>query len=147
MKEFLLLRVIVKFIFPFSLLFGLFIQMNGANAPGGGFQSGLILSSTFILYGLVFGLTEARRLYPHWIVVRMAALGFLLYSGTGIVTLMKGGNMLDYSVLADDAVTGQHLGLLLIEWGVCITVTHVMILIYYSFASHKLTLESRKERK
>lgn len=147
MKEFLLLRVIVKFIFPFILLFGLFVQFNGENAPGGGFQSGLIIASTLILYGLVFGLRRAKKLYPQWVVVRMAAFGLLLYAGTGVATLLMGGNMLEYSVLKDSPIAGQHLGLLLIESGVCITVAHVMILIYYSFSSHRLTLESRKERK
>ena len=41
---------------------------------------------------------------------------------------------LDYDVLAHDPVHGQHLGILLIELGVGITVAAVMITIFYNFA-------------
>jgi len=38
-------------------------------------------------------------------------------------------------VLADDPVTGQHLGIMLIELGVGITVASVVLIIYYAFVS------------
>ncbi len=44
-----------------------------------------------------------------------------------------GGNFLDYSVLRHDPVHGQHLGILLIELGVGITVASVMIVIFFKF--------------
>jgi multicomponent Na+:H+ antiporter subunit B len=37
-------------------------------------------------------------------------------------------------VLASTPVTGQHLGILIIEAGVGITVTSVMLLIFFAFA-------------
>jgi len=45
-----------------------------------------------------------------------------------------GGNYLDYSVLAHDSAHGQHVGILLVELGVGITVSSVMILIFFTFA-------------
>ena len=45
-----------------------------------------------------------------------------------------GGHFLDYSVLADDALAGQHLGIALIEFGVGLTVASAMITIFYVFA-------------
>ena len=45
-----------------------------------------------------------------------------------------GGNFLDYSVLSSDPVAGQHLGILLIELGVGITVTGVLLSVYHAFA-------------
>jgi multicomponent Na+:H+ antiporter subunit B len=62
------------------------------------------------------------------------ALGVLLYAGIGVVGLLLGGNYLNYSVLAHDPVHGQHLGILLIEFGVGTTVAAVMIMIFYCFA-------------
>jgi multicomponent Na+:H+ antiporter subunit B len=57
----------------------------------------------------------------------------LLYAGVGVVTLLLGGNYLDYNVLAADPVAGQHLGILLIELGVGTTVAATMILLFYAF--------------
>ena len=45
-----------------------------------------------------------------------------------------GGNYLDYSVLAHDPVHGQHLGIMLIEFGVGTTVASAMITIFFIFA-------------
>jgi multicomponent Na+:H+ antiporter subunit B len=38
-------------------------------------------------------------------------------------------------VLADDPIKGQHLGILLIEAGVGITVTGVLLTIFHAFAA------------
>lgn len=143
MKDLLVLRVVAKLIIPFIILFGLYIQFHGEISPGGGFQSGAIIASGFILYGLVFGLSSAQAVYPKGVVVRMSAAGLLLYTGVGAWTLAMGSELLNYSVLGDTPQGGQHLGLFLIELGVCITVSHVMVLIYYVFSGHRLTLASR----
>ena len=65
------------------------------------------------------------------------ASGVLLYAGVGVATLLLGGNYLDYSVLRHDPVDGQHLGILLIEFGVGTTVASVMITVFYTFASSR----------
>jgi multicomponent Na+:H+ antiporter subunit B len=62
------------------------------------------------------------------------ALGVLLYAGVGVAGLLLGGNYLNYSVLAHDPVHGQHLGILLIEFGVGLTVASAMITIFFIFA-------------
>ena len=49
--------------------------------------------------------------------------------------MLLGGNFLDYSVLAANPVTGQHIGILLIEAGVGISVTGGLISVYHAFAS------------
>jgi multicomponent Na+:H+ antiporter subunit B len=45
-----------------------------------------------------------------------------------------GGNFLDYGHLAHEPVHGQHLGILLVELGVGITVASVMASIFFLFA-------------
>ena len=64
----------------------------------------------------------------------LAAIGVLLYGGVGVVSLLRGGNFLDYNVLTADPVGGQHLGILLIEFGVGLTVAAVMVIIFFNFA-------------
>ena len=65
----------------------------------------------------------------------LAALGLMLYAGVGVVGMLLGGNFLDYNVLSSDPVAGQHLGILLIELGVGITVASVMLSLFFAFAS------------
>ena len=48
MKHNLILRVIVKFLFPVIALFAFYVQFHGDYGPGGGFQAGVILSVAFI---------------------------------------------------------------------------------------------------
>jgi multicomponent Na+:H+ antiporter subunit B len=62
------------------------------------------------------------------------AFGILLYGGVGIDAILLGGNFLDYDVLAHDPVHGQHLGILLVELGVGITVASVMASLFFLFA-------------
>ena len=67
----------------------------------------------------------------------VAGVGVLLYAGVGVVTFALGGKFLDYNVLAHDAVHGQHLGILLVELGVGITVAATMITIFFNFAGRR----------
>jgi multicomponent Na+:H+ antiporter subunit B len=45
-----------------------------------------------------------------------------------------GGKFLDYDVLAHDPQHGQHLGIMVIEFGVGTTVAAVMVTIFYAYA-------------
>ena len=134
MTHHLVLRVIAKLLIPFIMLFALYVQFHGDYGPGGGFQAGVIFASAFILYALVFGVEVARRVAPDWAVRSGIALGGLIYGGTGLVAMLSGGKYLDYSVLRPDPVAGQHLGILVIELGVGITVASVMTAIFFGFA-------------
>ncbi len=134
MKHNLILRVIAKFLIPFIILFALYVQFHGDFGPGGGFQAGVIFSAAFILYALVYGLETAERVIPVRILRILASLGVLIYAGTGVASLLLGGRFLDYSVLAGTQIAGQHLGILVIELGVGITVASVMIIIFFTFA-------------
>jgi multicomponent Na+:H+ antiporter subunit B len=51
--------------------------------------------------------------------------------------MLLGGKLLEYRVLAEDPVTGHHLGIMLIELGVGITVAAVMLIIYFGFVSRQ----------
>lgn len=134
MRDLLVLRVIAKLLIPFMLLFALYVQFHGDFGPGGGFQAGVMGAAAVIFYALIFGLPAARRLVPDAVVESMLALGVLLYAGVGVAGLLLGGNYLDYFVLAADPVSGQHRGIFWVEAGVLITVSSVMLKIFYVFA-------------
>lgn len=130
----LVLRVIAKLLIPFILLFALYVQFHGDFGPGGGFQAGVIAAAALVFYALVFGITEARRVAPEGLVEAMMALGVLIYGSVGLAGLLLGGNYLDYFVLGADPVSGQHRGIFWVEVGVAITVSGVMLKIFYMFA-------------
>jgi multicomponent Na+:H+ antiporter subunit B len=67
----------------------------------------------------------------------MVAAGVLLFAGVGLAGLALGGNYLDYFVLAADPVHGQHRGIFWVEVGVAITVSGVMLKIFYLFAGRR----------
>jgi len=134
-RETVILRVVGKALVPFILLFALYVQFHGDYGPGGGFQAGVIFAAGLILHALIFGLDELQRAIPLLVVEIGIALGTLLYGGVGVASMMLGGEFLDYGALDQHApVHGQHLGILLVELGVGITVTFVMIAIFYTFA-------------
>lgn len=138
-------QVVAKLLIPFVLLFGLYVQFHGDFGPGGGFQAGVIFAAGIILYSLIFGLEYAQKLLPVWVVELLLAFGVLLYGGVGVVTMLLGGNFLDYNWLSSDPIAGQHLGILLVELGVGITVTAAMVAIFYGFANRSEIRENGGE--
>jgi len=128
-------RVVGRLLIPFILLFGLYVQFHGEYGPGGGFQAGAIIAAAVILFALLEGEGKALNVIPHRVLLGLAAGGAILYGGVGIVCMLLGGNFLDYSVLADDPVKGQQLGIILIEAGVGMTVTGVLLSIFHAFAA------------
>ncbi|WP_257172739.1 Na(+)/H(+) antiporter subunit B [Colwellia sp. M166] len=144
-EQHLVIRIVAKMLIPFIFLFALYVQFHGDFGPGGGFQAGVIFAAATILYAMLFGLSTARKVINQTFIQLIAAIGVLLYGSVGIVSLMSGGNFFDYNVLASDPIAGQHLGILLIEWGVGCTVASVMIIIFFNFAGRQ-ELHQQKER-
>lgn len=134
MRHHLVLHVIAKLVIPLIMLFALYVQFHGDYGPGGGFQAGAIFTVGLVLYGLVFGLDQLQRAVPPGVVRALAAAGVLLYTLVGVAGIVLGGAYLDYNVLLADPVAGQHLGILLIEFGVGVTVAAVLTTLFYCFA-------------
>jgi multicomponent Na+:H+ antiporter subunit B len=137
MKHNLVLRFITKYLFPVIALFALYVQFHGDYGPGGGFQAGVILSVAFILYAMVFGIEVLEQVLPLGLLRILASTGVLIYAGTGVATLLMGGDFLDYDILSLHPIQGQHIGIMVIELGVGITVSSVMLIIFYAFTDRR----------
>ena len=137
MEHHRILRVVAKLLLPAILLFALYVQFHGDFGPGGGFQAGVIFAAGFVLYALVFGAEAVRRVISPELVRVLSAIGVLLYAGVGVLGILGGSTYLDYDVLSHDPVHGQHLGILLVEAGVGITVAAVMIGLFYAFTGSR----------
>lgn len=134
MEHHLVLRIVARLLIPLIMLFALYVQFHGDYGPGGGFQAGVIFAAGFILYGLIYGVDKLREVVHPGLVRSLAALGVLIYAGVGLASILSGGEFLNYNVLATDPVAGQHLGILLIEAGVGMTVASTMVILFYAFA-------------
>ncbi|MCW8885796.1 MAG: DUF4040 domain-containing protein [Motiliproteus sp.] len=133
----LVLRVVTKILLPFILMFALYVQFHGDFGAGGGFQAGVIFATGFILYDLVFGSDDTRQVVPVRCLIWGACAGVLLYGGVGVTTALMGEAYLDYNVLGADPVAGQHIGIMLVEFGVGLTVFSVVLLIYEALAGRR----------
>ncbi len=129
----IIFRVVVKIFIPFILVFALYVQFHGDYGPGGGFQAGVMTGAVIILYAIVFGLETAQRIVPPRVVELMVPAGVAIFAGVGVVGFLLGKNYLDYSPLMHDPVHGQHIGILLVEFGVLVTVSGTMVAIFYTF--------------
>jgi multicomponent Na+:H+ antiporter subunit B len=137
MTEDVVLRVITKQLIPFILLFALYVQFHGDFGPGGGFQAGVLFGAGFMLYGMVFGVKTVERIFPVGAFRIGIAGGVLLYSAVGLAGVLLPGHFLDYNVLSADPKEGQHIGIMVIEFGVGVTVAAVMVATFYAFARPK----------
>lgn len=133
MQQHLVLRIVAKMLIPMIMLFALYVQFHGEYGPGGGFQAGVIFAAAVILYAILFGAQTVRRVYNARLMRTLAALGVLLFGGTGIVGLLTGGTFLEYTTLATEPIIAQRIGILSVELGVGITVAAVLIFIFCEF--------------
>ena len=137
--ESLIIQMSVRFLTPFIQLFGLYIIAHGHYSPGGGFQGGVVLGSSFILLAIAFDLRTSLRRFSERANALWGNLGVLLYVGTGFVCALVGGLLLDYAALAAiipiDPVEWRSLGVFIVEVGVGLTVMSIMASLYWDIAS------------
>lgn len=137
LRHHLIPQVVGRLLVPFIVLFGLYVQFHGEYGPGGGFQAGALIATGVILYALLEGEAEALRAVPQSVLLGLVVGGALLYGSVGIVCMLKGGAFLDYSVLTQDPVFGQQLGILVIEAGVGMAVCGALLSIFHAFAARE----------
>ena len=130
LKEFNVIKIILSFIIPYIILYAIYIQLNGEVSPGGGFQAGVIFATAIIAYDLVFGQEALENHFSEKSLTICGILGVLIYTSTGVISLIKGSEFLNYGALLKNNISGQHLGIFMIELGVGLTVSSIMCLIY-----------------
>jgi multicomponent Na+:H+ antiporter subunit B len=135
----IIIRAVARIMIPFIQLYALYVIMHGHHSPGGGFQGGVILGASFILYLITHGLEEARVRMSELKAGIFSASGLLIYSGIGLLCLILGSNFLDYGrlsiIIKVIPAQARSLGILGVEIGVGITVMAVMFSIFYDIST------------
>jgi len=137
LRHHLIPRVVSHLLIPFVVLFGYYVLFHGEYGPGGGFQAGAIVATGFILHALVDGEELALKVLPRSVQMGMILAGTILFGSVGMAGMATGGNFLDYSVLADDPVRGQQIGILIIEIGIGLAVCGALLSIFHAFAARR----------
>jgi len=135
----LIIKHTCRLIIPFIQIFALYVVAHGHHSPGGGFQGGVMLGASFILFAISQDLRLCLNRMKEKTAAIMGSTGVLIYAGAGFVCLLMGSNFLDYSALApllgSDEIMARSHGILIIETGVAIAVMAVMIWLYYNLSS------------
>jgi multicomponent Na+:H+ antiporter subunit B len=115
------------------MVFGFYVIFHGHYSPGGGFQGGTLLAASLLLIRIASGTEIANLQFKDYLATPYAALGVLIYFGTGFVAMIMGGYFLDYEQLPIpglEAADLRYWGILIIELGIGLTVMTVLTLIY-----------------
>jgi multicomponent Na+:H+ antiporter subunit B len=135
----LIIKTGSRLLVPYCQIFALYVIAHGHHSPGGGFQGGVILGASIILFAISNNLRAAMAHISEKLAVLLCGLGVFIYAGTGALCVIFGSNYLDYGALSHifgtDPVTARSLSILMVEIGVGISVMAVMILLYYNLAS------------
>ncbi|OGQ93140.1 MAG: sodium:proton antiporter [Desulfobacula sp. RIFOXYA12_FULL_46_16] len=132
-------KTVCRILIPFIQIYALYVVAHGDFSPGGGFQGGVIFGSSLILLAISYDLKTLVKRIKERLLGIFAAVGVLIYAGTGALCLVMGGNFLDYGKLAplfpgyEDHI--RTLGMLVVEIGVGIAVMAVMTIIYINIVS------------
>jgi len=128
-----------RLIIPFIQLFGLYVIAHGHSSPGGGFQGGVILGASIILFAISGDLRTTLQRVSERLSAILASVGVIFYAGTGMLCLLLGAAFLDYRALApllrSGAVMARSHGIFIVEVGVGIAVMAVMIWLYDNLSS------------
>jgi len=135
----LIIKTTCRIITPLIQIFALYVIAHGHHSPGGGFQGGVILGASVILFAISYDLRSAIRRMSEKFTSFLCALGVFVYAATGAISILFGMNYLDYSALSNilgvDPITARSHGILIVEIGVGIAVMAVMVSIYYNLSS------------
>ncbi len=119
---------------PYIMLFGIYVIFHGHYSPGGGFQGGALLAASIILIRLSGGRIISRLQVQEFFTTPLAAIGVIVFFGTGIVAMLFGSYFMDYHALPfPGEMTPAELryyGILVIEIGIGIAVMAILVMIY-----------------
>ncbi len=135
----LIIETLARLLTPFIQAFALYVLFLGHYSPGGGFQGGVLVAASFILLIIAFDLEKTTERFSEKFNVICNGGGVFIYAGIGLLCILLGGNLLDYSVLSKILPVGPEearaLGILGVEIGVEITVAACLVSIFIDLAS------------
>ncbi|KXB07421.1 hypothetical protein AKJ52_00285 [candidate division MSBL1 archaeon SCGC-AAA382C18] len=134
----LIVKTVIRLLFPILLLFGSYVIVHGHITPGGGFPGGVIIATAVAMLVLGFGYGESKEAVGEIHTETLESLGALMLIVLGIIGIIIVGNFLgEVPPLGQvgELFSGGNLPLLNI--GVGIKVGAGLVTIVYAMISFK----------
>ena len=98
-------HVIVKckadFSMPLAAMFGVYVIMHGNSSPGGGFQGGVLMASTLLMFFLAYGWKGMEKTFHDGFLHNSESLAEIVYIAVGMVGIFAGFNFALDFILSD----------------------------------------------
>lgn len=134
-----IIRTSCRFVIPFIQVYALYVLAHGHYSPGGGFQGGVVLAASLILFAISRNLKRSLSRFSEKAAALLSVIGVSLYAGTATICMLLGFDFLNYKALAPilgvSEVMARSHGILMVETGVALAVMAVMVWIYYNLSS------------
>lgn len=90
MKNSKIIRTLTQKLFPFILLFGLYLTLHGHLTPGGGFQGGVVMGTAVILLSLSYGIKETGKRFKEKYLAILEKIAILIFIFLGLLGICLG---------------------------------------------------------
>ena len=81
-----------------SVLFGIYVILNGHLSPGGGFSGGAIIGAGLILYLNAFGFKKTERFFTYKTFAVISVVPLLFYAASKTYSFFTGANHLESGI-------------------------------------------------
>jgi len=127
----IILTTMFRYMAPFILTYSVYVLFHGEYSPGGAFQAGGLFGIAIVLDCLIQGRNSILFLSIKPAVI-LAGIGMFLFILLGVLSMLNGGNFLEYDELPFTFInTIKHtIGVTGIEIGIAICVAATIIVIF-----------------
>ena len=97
-KENIYLRYATRFLIPVTMIFGIFVVLNGHLSAGGGFSGGTILGASLILLSNAFGSKRLEHYFSNTVCKWLTFAALMTYAGLKSYSFFTGANHLESGI-------------------------------------------------
>jgi Multisubunit Na+/H+ antiporter, MnhB subunit len=85
-----IVRTSADLLYPFILIFGLYVVLHGHLTPGGGFQGGAVIATSVVLVIVAWSYEDILAMLRKVVYKAQESAGLILFIGTGAAALLIG---------------------------------------------------------
>ena len=94
----IIMKKVAVLLVPISMVFGIYVVLNGHLSPGGGFSGGAIIGSSIIMYASAYGIKKTSAFYPFSTYRRIVFFSLLFYGLAKGYVFFMGANHLPTNI-------------------------------------------------
>lgn len=131
----LIVKTVSRLVFPFLLLFGVYVILHGHLTPGGGFPGGVIIAAAVVMILLAYGMDTAQDRVGALAAEVSESVGALMLISLGVIGIIMVGNFLGELPMLPTGPIGDLFSggnLLILNIGVGLKVGAGVVTIFYA---------------